>query len=62
MIDEEVSKIVNEAYKIAQDILQNHKPALDRVVKELLEKETLERDEFAALVDGKEKVIDEGQV
>ncbi len=54
LIDEEVSKIVNEAYSMAQNILKEHKPVLEKIVKVLLEKETIERDEFAKLADGKE--------
>ena len=54
LIDEEVSKIVNDAYDMAQNILKEHKPVLEKIVKVLLEKETIERDEFAKLADGKE--------
>lgn len=50
LIDEEVGKIITEQYETAKVILDKHRDALERIVKALLEKETLERDEFAELV------------
>lgn len=49
-IDREVAKIIDEGYKVAKDVLQKHKAKLDIVADTLLEKETLERDEFEKLV------------
>ncbi|MDZ4209822.1 MAG: ATP-dependent zinc metalloprotease FtsH [Candidatus Curtissbacteria bacterium] len=53
-VDMEIKKIMEAGYKSAQDILKKHKAKLDAVAKELLEKETLEGDEFEKIV-GKKK-------
>ncbi len=53
-IDQEVKKIIDACYKNAQKILRTEKVKLDKVAKELLEKETLESDEFEKIV-GKKK-------
>ncbi len=49
-IDKEIAKIIDEGYKVAQDVLTKHRAKLDLVANTLLEKETLERDEFEKLV------------
>ncbi len=49
-IDKEVSKIIDEGYKQARGLLVTNRGKLDRVADALLEKETLERDEFEKLV------------
>ena len=49
-IDAEVSKIVNEAYKRAEDILIKHRPALDAIALKLLEVETLEQEEYEKVI------------
>ncbi len=54
-IDEEIRKIMDNCYKEAQVILKKHKLKLDKVAKALLEKETLESDEFEKIV-GKKKI------
>jgi cell division protease FtsH len=54
-IDAEVSKAINGALKTAEDILRKKKPALEEIVKALLKKETLERDEFEKIVGAKPK-------
>lgn len=54
-VDSEIGKIVGSCYKSAQDLLKTHKAKLDAVARELLEKETLESDEFEKIV-GKKKV------
>ncbi|MBI2338713.1 ATP-dependent zinc metalloprotease FtsH [Candidatus Daviesbacteria bacterium] len=54
-VDSEIKKIVDSCYKNAQDILKKYKTKLDAVAKELLEKETLEGEEFEGIV-GKKKV------
>ncbi|TSC60987.1 MAG: cell division protease FtsH, partial [Parcubacteria group bacterium Gr01-1014_107] len=46
LIDDEVSKIMKEAYGEAQDILKKNKSILDVIAKRLIEVETIERDEF----------------
>ncbi len=49
-IDVEVQKIVETAYEKAEDILLKNRPKLDKIAKALLEKETLEEEEFARLM------------
>lgn len=49
-IDNEVSRIIKEQYKKAQEILKKNKQKLDAVAKELLEKETLDQDEFEKIM------------
>src|SRR3989344_2858409 len=49
-IDGEIAKIIDNGHKKAQEILQKHRAKLDLVAGTLLEKETLERDEFERLV------------
>lgn len=48
-IDSEIEKIIIEAYKKAEEILNNNKDKLDAVAKLLLEKETIDADEFNAV-------------
>jgi cell division protease FtsH len=49
-VDEEVKKIIDEAYHKAKTILKEHRSKLDLVVNKLMEQETLEGDEFEALM------------
>ncbi len=49
-VDREVSKIIDAGYKQAKEMLTKHKKDLDRVAETLVEKETLERDQFEKLV------------
>ena len=53
-IDTEVKKIIDSCYKQASIILHKNRAKLDKVAKALLEKETLDTDEFEKLV-GKKK-------
>ncbi|MFQ3676672.1 MAG: ATP-dependent zinc metalloprotease FtsH [Fimbriimonadaceae bacterium] len=48
LIDEEVRRIVEACHRRAEDILSEHRDKLDRVVMALLERETLDREEFLA--------------
>jgi cell division protease FtsH len=48
-IDEEINKLVHGAMETARDILKKEREHLDRIAKILLEKETIERDEFEAI-------------
>ncbi|MFA4937218.1 MAG: ATP-dependent zinc metalloprotease FtsH [Patescibacteria group bacterium] len=50
MIDEEVSRFLSNAYKRANEIIKKEKTRLEKIVKILLQKETLEREEFEALM------------
>lgn len=49
-IDEEVSRIVQEAKERALNIIETHRGALDAVAKKLMEVETLERPEYEAIL------------
>ncbi len=49
-IDSEVKKIMDEAYRQAMSLLKKNKSSLDKVAKALLEKETLDTDEFEKIV------------
>ena len=49
-IDEEVSDIIKSAYDNATVLLKKHRTALDGIAKKLLEVETLEREEYEALL------------
>jgi cell division protease FtsH len=51
-IDQEVRRIVHEAYERAIDVLTRHREQLDRIAERLIEVETLDADEFAALFEG----------
>ena len=53
-IDTEIKKIIDNSYKNAQAILHKNKPKMEKVAKALLEKETLDADEFEKIV-GKKK-------
>lgn len=47
-IDEEVRKLVQQAYERAKEILRTHRDKLDRLAQALMEKETLEGEELKA--------------
>ncbi|MFC1622667.1 ATP-dependent zinc metalloprotease FtsH [Patescibacteria group bacterium] len=49
-IDEEVNKLITSAYKLACDIINKERGKLKKIVDKLLEKETLEREEFEVIV------------
>ena len=51
-IDAEIRSIIEEAHRRARDILTEHQDQLDKVSRILMERETLERKEFEALLDG----------
>jgi cell division protease FtsH len=52
--DHEQGRLTDEAFEEALRLLQKHRASLDRVAKELLEKETLDKAELGALLDGVE--------
>ena len=54
VIDEEVSKLLREAEQRALDLLGNHRPALDRLVADLLEHESVDGAAVQAAIDGTE--------
>ena len=49
-IDTEVSKLMSDALKTAQGLIQKFRDTLDTIAKTLLEKETLEREDFLKLL------------
>jgi cell division protease FtsH len=48
-IDQEVRNLVNEAYKLAKNLLTSYRAQLDAVAKKLLETETITREEFEVI-------------
>jgi len=49
-IDEEINNFINQAIVKATDIVKNKKEELEKIVAVLLEKETIEKDEFEKMV------------
>lgn len=49
-IDQEIFKIIKQAYRRAQEILTNRREILEKIANRLLEKETIEMEEFRELV------------
>jgi cell division protease FtsH len=49
-IDAEVKRIIDEAYERAETIIAGHRKALNAIAAALVERETLERDEFEKLL------------
>jgi cell division protease FtsH len=52
-IDGEIRRIVEEAHQTARDILERYRKELDHTSVILLRRETIERDEFIGLLEGK---------
>jgi cell division protease FtsH len=53
-IDEEVRSIIDRNYQRAKKILTENREIMDRVVTVLMQQETLEREEFLAMLNGEE--------
>jgi cell division protease FtsH len=51
-IDAEIRRVVDEAYDKARDILVEHRDELDKISLLLIDKETIDREQFEALVAG----------
>jgi cell division protease FtsH len=51
-IDLEIRRIVESAHMVAKDVLSEHREILERLAEILLKRETLEADEFEALLQG----------
>jgi cell division protease FtsH len=49
LIDQQISSLISQAQKTAKNLLQKNKEQLEKIVAELLKKETLEREAFEAL-------------
>ncbi|MBX3055501.1 MAG: ATP-dependent zinc metalloprotease FtsH [Anaerolineae bacterium] len=60
-IDAEVRQLIDTEYERARQILTENRAALDRVAVVLLEVETLDADEFVAIVEGRELPVGETQ-
>src|SRR5271166_988202 len=52
-IDDEVRRIVEAAHQRARDILTEHQHSLEKISQILVKRETIEKEEFLALLDGK---------
>ncbi len=52
-IDKEVRRIIDEAYDVAHKILTEQREQLDRMADVLVERETIDRDELTALLEGR---------
>ena len=50
LIDKEVSKIMKDAHQKAEKIITEHRPLLDIIAKRLIEKESIEREEFESIL------------
>lgn len=53
MVDEEVRGIVDRAHQRATELLQTHREQLDALVQVLLDRETIDREEFLAVLEGR---------
>jgi cell division protease FtsH len=51
-IDEEVKSLIDQAYSRAKEVLEQHRELMDKMVEVLLERETIGRAEFLALLRG----------
>jgi cell division protease FtsH len=49
-IDEEMKRMITEAYNRAEELIRTHRDKLDAIVQALLEKETLEAADFERLL------------
>ena len=52
-IDQQVHNFIEEAYRRSLEIIKQKRDTLERIVKELLEKETIEKERFDELIAGK---------
>jgi cell division protease FtsH len=51
-IDDEIRRIVEAAHVQARDILTHHKPSLEKLSEILIKRETIEKEQFQALLEG----------
>jgi cell division protease FtsH len=51
-IDDEIRRIVEGAHQVAKDILAEHRDSLETISELLLKRETIEREQFEALLEG----------
>ncbi|PIU83627.1 MAG: cell division protein FtsH, partial [Elusimicrobia bacterium CG06_land_8_20_14_3_00_38_11] len=57
-IDEETKKILNDAFVKATELIKNNIEKLNRLAEKLVEKEILEGDELAKLLNGETETTD----
>ena len=50
-IDEEINKLISEGINTVKDVISKHRDKLDLIVKVLLDKETIEKEEFDSLME-----------
>ena len=55
-IDDEIRRIVEGAHQVARNILEGHRESLQSISELLLKRETIEAEEFEALLDGKTEI------
>ncbi len=53
-IDQEVRRLIDEAYKQAHSLVDSHRDAMHRLAAALLERETIDAEEVRMLIEGKE--------
>ncbi|MFC5864477.1 ATP-dependent zinc metalloprotease FtsH [Acidicapsa dinghuensis] len=53
-IDQEVRRLIDEAYQSAYTLVDTHKDAMHRIANALLERETIDAEEVRLLIEGKE--------
>jgi cell division protease FtsH len=53
-IDQEVRRLIDEAYQSAFSLVNEHQPAMHRIANALLERETIDAEEVRLLIEGKE--------
>ena len=58
LIDNEVSRLLNDSYKRAFALLKTHRRELDLLAEALLNYETLDADDIRAIIDGDPKTVD----
>jgi cell division protease FtsH len=61
IVDEEIIKVVNKAYKRAEEILSQNREKLDELAALLMEKEKVLADEFESLFTGKKEEPSENE-
>lgn len=49
-IDKEIGRFIAEAHEVAKKIIKERRPKLDQIARRLIEKETIEKEEFAQLM------------
>jgi cell division protease FtsH len=55
IIDKEIKKLIDASYAKALELLKKYRKDLDKVAEELVKKETLEGDDFIAILGGEKK-------